>query len=45
MRSITCTAAPRFDAGKITAVVVRGTSTMTVTVEFTACGQYTVTRS
>ena len=40
-----CTAAPRFDAGKITAVVVRNSQTMTVTIEFTACGQYTVTRS
>jgi len=40
-----CTAAPRFDAGKITAVVVRNSQTMTVTVEFTACGVYTVTRS
>jgi hypothetical protein len=41
----TCTAAPRFDAGKITAVVVRGSQTMTVSIEFTACGKYTVTRS
>jgi hypothetical protein len=41
----TCTAAPRFDAGKITAVVVRGSQTMTVAIEFTACGVYTVTRS
>jgi hypothetical protein len=41
----TCTAAPRFDAGKITAIVVRGSQTMTVSIEFTACGQYTVTRS
>jgi len=40
-----CTAAPRFDAGKITAVVTRGSQTMTVTIEFTACGVYTVTRS
>jgi len=40
-----CTDAPRFDAGKITAVVMRGTQTMTVTVEFTACGVYSVTRS
>jgi hypothetical protein len=40
-----CTAAPRFDAGKITAVVTKGTQTMTVTIEFTACGVYTVTRS
>ena len=40
-----CTDAPRFDAGKITAVVVRGANTMTVSIEFTACGVYTVTRS
>ena len=40
-----CTAAPRFDAGKITAVVVRNSQTVTVTIEFTACGVYTVTRS
>jgi hypothetical protein len=40
-----CTVAPRFDAGKITAVVMKGTQTMTVTIEFTACGAYTVTRS
>jgi hypothetical protein len=40
-----CTAAPRFDAGKITAVVTKGSQTMTVTIEFTACGVFTVTRS
>lgn len=40
-----CTKAPRFDAGKITAVVVRGGHTMTVAIQFTACGTYTVTRS
>src|SRR6266699_2313095 len=40
-----CTAFPRFDAGKITAVVVRNSQTVTVTIEFTACGVYTVTRS
>jgi len=40
-----CTNAPRFDAGKITAVVMKNSQTMTVTIEFTACGQYTVTRS
>jgi len=40
-----CTAAPRFDAGKITAVVVRNSQTVTVTIEFTACGVFTVTRS
>jgi hypothetical protein len=40
-----CTDAPRFDAGKITAVVMRGAQTVTVTIAFTACGVYTVTRS
>src|SRR5438876_11595380 len=40
-----CTEVPRFDAGKITAVVVRNSQTVTVTIEFTACGEYTVTRS
>jgi len=40
-----CTDAPRFDAGKITAVVTRGSQTMTLTIEFTACGVYNVTRS
>jgi len=40
-----CTAAPRFDAGKLTAVVVRNGQTVTVTIEFTACGVYTVSRS
>src|SRR5216117_2967916 len=40
-----CSDAPRFDAGKITAVVVRNSQTVTVTIEFTACGVYTVTRS
>jgi hypothetical protein len=40
-----CTDAPRFDAGKLTAVVVRNSQTVTVTIEFTACGVYTVTRS
>jgi hypothetical protein len=40
-----CSNAPRFDAGKITAVVVRNSKTMTVTIEFTACGVFTVTRS
>jgi hypothetical protein len=41
----TCTTVPRFDAGTLTAVVTRGGTQTTVTVNFTACGQYTVTRS
>jgi hypothetical protein len=41
----TCTTAPRFDSGVITAVVTKGTQTATITVTFTACGTYTVTKS
>jgi len=41
----TCSVAPRFDSGTMTVVVTRGTLTSTVTIQFTACGQYTVTRS
>lgn len=40
-----CTVAPRFDAGTLVTVVVRGTRTTTVRIQFTACGMYTVTRS
>ena len=40
-----CSVEPRFDSGKLTAVVTKGTASSTVTIEFTACGQYTVTRS
>jgi hypothetical protein len=40
-----CTTAPRFDAGTITAVVTQGTHTMTLSIQFTACGKYMVTRS
>ncbi|PYO96898.1 MAG: hypothetical protein DMD60_08715 [Gemmatimonadetes bacterium] len=40
-----CTVEPRFDSGKLTAVVTKGTASTTVTIQFTACGQYTVTRS
>jgi hypothetical protein len=41
----TCTVVPRFDAGTLTAVVERNGNQSTVTVQFTACGAYTVTRS
>jgi hypothetical protein len=41
----TCTVAPRFDSGTLTAVVVRGGRTSNVSIQFTACGVYTVTRS
>lgn len=40
-----CQETPRFDAGSVTTVVTRNGEQSTVTVEFTACGQYTVTRS
>ena len=40
-----CEFRPRFDAGQVTIVATRGAQTSTVTIEFTACGQYTVTRS
>jgi hypothetical protein len=40
-----CTVEPRFDSGKLTAIVTKGTAATTVTIQFTACGQYTVTRS
>lgn len=40
-----CTAHPRFDSGTVNAVVTRGSTTSNVTIQFTACGTYTVTRS
>lgn len=40
-----CSVVPRFDAGTVTAVVTRNGATSTVTIQFTACGAYTVTRS
>ena len=40
-----CTVEPRFDSGTLTAVVTKNSTTTNVTVQFTACGQYTVTRS
>ena len=40
-----CTVAPKFDAGTISAVVTRNAQTTNITVQFTACGQFTVTRS
>lgn len=41
----TCAERPRFDTGAITVQVVHRGTTATITIEFTACGQYTVTRS
>src|SRR5438309_438390 len=40
-----CTARPKFDAGTLKTTVTRNSTTSTVTIAFTACGQYTVTRS
>ena len=40
-----CEFRPRFDDGTVEIVATRGGVTTTVTIEFTACGQYTVTRS
>lgn len=40
-----CDFPPRFDDGIVQAVVTRGDQESTVTIEFTACGQYTVTRN
>lgn len=40
-----CTDEPRFDAGVTRIVVTRAGGTSTVTIQFTGCGQYTVTRT
>ena len=40
-----CTIEPRFDAGTTVVVHTRNSESTTVTIEHTACGQYTVTRS
>ncbi len=44
-RDATCTERPQFDAGKVIAVVSRQGATATITIAFTACGQFTVTKS
>ncbi len=41
----TCTVRPMFDGGSIQFVATRNGLTTTVTISFSACGQYTVTRS
>jgi hypothetical protein len=41
----TCTDRPRFSTGTLVAVVTRQGATSTVTIQFTACGQFTVTKS
>lgn len=40
-----CTLTPRFDSGEIRIVVTRGGDSSTLTIQSSACGQYTVTRS
>ncbi|OLB11375.1 MAG: hypothetical protein AUH07_09595 [Gemmatimonadetes bacterium 13_2_20CM_70_9] len=40
-----CTVRPKFDSGTLHLTVTRNGATSTVTIQFTACGQYTVTRS
>lgn len=40
-----CTVRPKFDAGTFKAVVTKNGATSTVTIAFTACGTFTVTRS
>ena len=44
-RDAGCAQRPQFDAGKVVAVVTRHGATATLTIEFTACGQFTVTKS
>jgi hypothetical protein len=44
-RDATCDQRPQFDAGKVVAVVTRHGTTATITIAFTACGQFTVTKS
>jgi hypothetical protein len=40
-----CDSRPTFDSGSLVAVVTRNGATSTITIEFTACGEFTVTRS
>jgi hypothetical protein len=40
-----CTARPKFDTGQLVVIATRNGATSTVTIDFTACGQYTVTKS
>ena len=41
----TCEDRPKFDSGTLVAVVTRNGTTATVTITFTGCGQFTVTRT
>ena len=40
-----CTVDPLFDSGTLVIAVTKNSATSNVTIQFTACGQYTVTRS
>jgi hypothetical protein len=40
-----CTVRPKFDAGTLKATVTKNGATSNVTIAFTACGTFTVTRS
>jgi hypothetical protein len=44
-RNDNCTTVPLFDSGVMTVVVTRPSETTTLTITFTGCGTYTVTRS
>ena len=43
--NVNCTVRPMFDSGTLKFVVTRNSLTTNVTIQFTACGTYTVTRS
>ncbi len=43
--NVNCTVRPMFDSGTLKFVAMRNSLTTNVTIQFTACGQYTVTRS
>src|SRR5207249_8696650 len=40
-----CSVEPRFDSGTLTVQVTKGTTSTTVTITFTGCGQYSVSKS
>ena len=40
-----CSVEPRFDSGRLTVQVTNGTTSTTVTITFTGCGQYSVSKS
>ncbi len=44
-RNDTCTTVPLFDSGVMTVVATRNSASTTLTITFTGCGTYTVTRS